>query len=64
MMPDLATIKIGEPAHSALQGTGIETLEQLALFSEKELLALHGFGSKALGILKETLASLGLSYKR
>ncbi len=60
---ELANIKISEPAHRALQGAGIETLEQLTQYREDELLALHGFGPKALGILKSILAEQGLSFK-
>lgn len=63
MKLDLKTIKISQPAHRALQSAGIETLEQLTQFSENELLALHGFGPKALGILKNILAEQGLSFR-
>lgn len=59
----IKTIKISEPAHRALKGIGIETLEQLAQYTEKDLLALHGFGPKALGILKENLEEIGLRFK-
>jgi DNA-directed RNA polymerase alpha subunit len=63
MRPELASIKIGQPAHRALQGAGIETLEQLTQFSEKELLALHGFGPKALEIVRSALAEVDLQFK-
>ena len=63
MLPALSSIKIGQPAHRALQAAGIETLEQLAEFRESELLALHGFGPKALGILKAVLIEHGLVLK-
>jgi predicted Fe-Mo cluster-binding NifX family protein len=63
MLPELSTIKIGQPAHRALHGAGIITLEQLAGFKESELLALHGFGPKALGILKAVLIEHGLVFK-
>ncbi len=46
MKTELITIKISQPAHRALQGAGINTLKQLTHYSEKELLALHGFGPK------------------
>lgn len=45
--------KIGAPATRALASIGITTLEQLTDKSENELLQLHGFGPKALRILKE-----------
>jgi DNA-directed RNA polymerase alpha subunit len=60
---ELANIKISKPAHRALQGAGIETLDHLTQYREDELLALHGFGPKALGILKSILAEHGLSFK-
>lgn len=63
MIPELTSIKIGRPAQSALQQAGITTLDQLTEYSEKELLALHGFGPKALGILKQVLADNNLSLK-
>jgi DNA-directed RNA polymerase alpha subunit len=64
VIPELVTIKISQPAHRALQGAGIDTLEQLTQYREDELLALHGFGPKALTLLKETLAEYGLSFKQ
>ena len=63
MKPELTTIIIGRPAQSALLHAGITTLDQLTEYSEKELLALHGFGPKALGILKQVLADNNLSLK-
>jgi DNA-directed RNA polymerase alpha subunit len=59
----IKTIKISAPAHRALEAVGIETLEQLAQYTEKELLDLHGFGPKALGILKKSLEEIGLLFK-
>jgi len=63
MRPELTTIKISKPAHRALQGAGIETLEHLTQWSEDELLSLHGFGAKGLGILISILSEYGLSLK-
>ncbi len=62
MLPELPTIKIGQPAHRALHAAGINTLEQLAGLKESELLALHGFGPKALGILRAVLMEHGLVF--
>lgn len=64
MLPELRTVKIGEPAQRALQAFGIETIEQLRDYSEKEILALHGVGPKAIRILKEVLSGEGLSFKK
>ncbi|MDF2483863.1 MAG: hypothetical protein K0R46_31 [Herbinix sp.] len=60
----IETIKIGQPAYRALINVGIETVEQLTQFTEKELLALHGFGPKALGILTKILEEEGLSLRK
>ena len=48
---------IGRPATNALRAAGYTRLGQLAGVPEKELLALHGFGPKALRIIRETLAA-------
>lgn len=53
---------IGIPARSALFEAGYTHLAQLTALSEKELLALHGIGPKAVRILRETLAAQGLSF--
>lgn len=53
---------IGRPATGALLHAGYTHLEQLTKLSEKDLLAMHGVGPKAVGILRETLRSMGLSF--
>ncbi|MBX3013724.1 MAG: hypothetical protein KF832_19540 [Caldilineaceae bacterium] len=53
---------IGRPARSALAAAGYTHLEHLTTISEKELLKLHGMGPKALGILRQTLAEMGLAF--
>lgn len=54
--------KIGQPARRALAGAGYSRLEQLTQVTEAELLRLHGMGPKALGQLRESLASQGLAF--
>lgn len=54
---------IGRPASSALNDRGIHIMEQVAELTEKELLAIHRVGPKAVSILKETLAKSGLSLR-
>jgi hypothetical protein len=56
--------KIGQPATQALAGIGVQRLEQLTSFSEKEILRIHGMGPKALGILRQALADRGLAFKK
>ena len=55
--------KIGAPATRALEAAGYTNLMQLTKVTEAELGQLHGMGSKALGILRETLKEKGLSFK-
>ena len=62
-MPDDELPKIGAPAARALASIGVTRLSQLAGHTERELLALHGFGPKALRILREALADEGLDYR-
>jgi Helix-hairpin-helix domain len=52
---------IGAPATRALIGAGYTSLDQLAGASAKELTALHGFGPKALRIVREALEKRGQS---
>ena len=53
---------IGRPANSALLLAGITTLAQVATLSRTDLLAIHGVGPKAVGILGEALAGRGLAF--
>jgi hypothetical protein len=53
---------IGSPAGIALKAAGITTLRQVAKLTEKELLALHGVGPKAVRILREALESKGMAF--
>jgi hypothetical protein len=62
-MSDVDLPKIGAPATRALASIGITRLEQVADRSEAELLALHGFGPRALRILDEALAARGQSMR-
>ena len=55
---------LGAPARRALENNRIDTLEQLASFSEKELLKLHGMGKSSLPKLRAVLVENGLSFKQ
>lgn len=55
---------IGAPARRALEGIGVTKLTDLSRYSEAELLALHGFGPKALGILWQALKEKGMKFSR
>lgn len=52
--------KIGAPASRALASIGVTRLAEITEFSDAELLALHGFGPRALSILRDALADGGL----
>lgn len=56
--------KTSAPAQRALEGIGVQNLRQLSRHSEKEILALHGMGPKAMRILRQALADNGLSFRK
>lgn len=60
-MTDLPSI--GRPARGALAAQGVTTLEQVARLSERELLAIHGVGPKAVRLLRPALAEAGLALR-
>lgn len=60
--PDFDLPRIGKPATRALLEAGVVTLAQVSTFSEAQLLAMHGVGPKAVGILREALAARSLSF--
>lgn len=62
MTESRAIPRIGAPATRALENAGVHTLQEVAAWSERDLLALHGMGPKAVGILREHLAEEGLSF--
>ncbi|MEN9327968.1 MAG: hypothetical protein RI947_776 [Candidatus Parcubacteria bacterium] len=56
--------KIGAPASRALDSIGISHMADLAKVTEQELLDLHGFGPKALELLRHKLREMGISFKK
>lgn len=52
------------PALRALQAAGIRTVEDLASWTEADLLAHHGMGPKAIGLLKDALSARGERFRR
>lgn len=52
------------PAAQALANAKIKTLKDLAQWSEKELLKLHGVGPASLPKFRAALAEHGLSFKK
>ena len=53
--------RIGAPATRALASVGITSLDDVAGRSAADLLALHGFGPRAVHLLSEALAQAGLA---
>ncbi len=54
-------LAIGKPAMRGLNNAGITSLKQAAKMTDKELLALHGVGPKAVRILRELLKQRPIS---
>ena len=55
--------RIGAPATRALASIGVTTVEQLAGYTETEILALHGVGPRAIRILAPVMAELGMRFR-
>jgi hypothetical protein len=53
---------ISQPALRALARAGYTHIDQLTAAREKDLLALHGMGPKAMGILKSALQARGKTF--
>ncbi|KML41798.1 RNA polymerase alpha subunit C-terminal domain-containing protein [Cytobacillus firmus] len=56
--------KLSAPARNALVFEGIDTLEKLSNYTEKEILKLHGVGPASLPIMRTSLEEEGLSFKK
>lgn len=54
---------LSNPARNALLNDGIDTIQKLANYTEKEILALHGIGKASLPAFREALAKAGLAFK-
>jgi hypothetical protein len=55
---------VGGPALRALASAGVASMSDLEHWTESELLALHGMGPKALGVLRDALATSGRRFRR
>jgi len=53
---------LAKPAHRALAGAGIHSLEELAARREADVAALHGMGPNGVKTLCEALAAKGLRF--
>ncbi|KQL36029.1 RNA polymerase alpha subunit C-terminal domain-containing protein [Psychrobacillus sp. FJAT-21963] len=55
--------KLSSPAKNALVHEGINTLQELSKYTEKEILKIHGIGPASLPIMRTSLEGEGLSFK-
>ncbi len=55
---------IGRVATRELASHGYTRWAELTAVTERDLLAIHGVGHKAVGILREELVSRGLSFSK
>ncbi|MFD1335801.1 RNA polymerase alpha subunit C-terminal domain-containing protein [Oceanobacillus iheyensis] len=55
--------KLSSPARNALVYEGIDTLQVLSKYTEKEILKIHGIGPASLPIMRASLEEEGLSFK-
>jgi len=55
--------QLSAPARRALHNSGIKSLQQLANYTESEILDLHGIGKTAIPKLQQILKEKGLSFK-
>lgn len=53
---------IGAPARRAMAHAGLETLEQVVQFGQRELLKLHGMGVKTMAQLEDAMDEHGLQF--
>ena len=56
--------KLAAPAQRALASAGIQKLDDIATFTEDEIMRLHGMGPNAMRKIRETLAAKALSFAR
>ncbi|UAL46421.1 RNA polymerase alpha subunit C-terminal domain-containing protein [Sutcliffiella horikoshii] len=56
--------KLSSPARNALVHEGIDTLQKLSKYTEKEILKIHGIGPASFPIMRTSLKEEGLSFKK
>jgi DNA-directed RNA polymerase alpha subunit len=54
---------LSAPARRAMENNRIYSLEELAQYSEKDILKFHGLGKASIPVIKKLLAEKGLSFK-
>lgn len=56
--------ELSAPARRALEKQGIKSLEQLAQFTQSEILTWHGLGPTSVPKLEKALKQAGLHFKK
>lgn len=56
--------ELSAPARRALEQKGITTAQQLATYTKKEILSLHGMGPASIPKLMNALNKAGLNFKK
>jgi hypothetical protein len=54
---------LSAPARRAMENNHIFSMEELAKYSEKEIMKFHGIGKTSIPTLKKLLADAGLSFR-
>ncbi|KPN96317.1 RNA polymerase alpha subunit C-terminal domain-containing protein [Lysinibacillus sp. ZYM-1] len=54
---------LSSPARNALVREGIDTLQELANYTEKDILKIHGIGPASIPSMRSSLEEVGLSFK-
>lgn len=54
---------LSAPARRAMENNHISSLQELARYTEKEILQFHGIGKTSIPILRKLLAEKGLDFK-
>jgi DNA-directed RNA polymerase alpha subunit len=55
---------LSNPARNSLLHHGIDTIEKLSSYTEKEILKIHGIGKASLPAFRKSLEEKGLSFKQ
>ena len=54
---------LSNPARNALLHHGIDTIQKLSNYTEKEIMKIHGIGKASLPTFKKSLEEQGLTFK-
>jgi len=54
---------LSSPARNALVREGIDTLQELANYTDKDILKIHGIGPASIPSMRSSLEEVGLSFK-